>query len=241
MALSSLGGDDKIPILNRNYKNIVHVSCSQISRLTNKENGMVMFQQRIHSIITIGVVQNIQEFVQRNIYTIDDYTGSSIDVHLYKNDREDDIGFPIPNVCRTNYIEIIGFARINNTKPFIVAFRVRVIKNPNEISAHFLSVIQESLLLEKRMKVTFKTKGQSESNVMVNFEDYDPNDLSKLEQTVLDVIKKYGKGMFGVSRDVIHQHLDHVNPIDIDHSILFLLAKPIIFSTIDNHTFKSYD
>ena len=89
MALSSLGGDT-IFVPNRisSAGNIVHVSCSQINRLTTKENGLVMFHQRIHSIITIGIVQNIQEFFRRNIYTIDDYTGTSIDVHLYKNDIE---------------------------------------------------------------------------------------------------------------------------------------------------------
>ncbi|KAH9516379.1 DNA-directed RNA polymerase I subunit rpa2 [Dermatophagoides farinae] len=161
MAVSDSDGD-KITMANQisSARNIVHVSCSQIARLTNKDNGLVMFRQRIHSIIAIGVVQNIQEFVNRNIYTIDDYTGSSIEVHLYKNDVEDDMDFPIPDVFKTNYLEVIGMARVIDNKSFIVAFRIRVIKNPNEIPTHFLNVIQQSLLLEKRMKVTLKTKDQ---------------------------------------------------------------------------------
>ncbi|XP_027197170.2 replication protein A 32 kDa subunit-like [Dermatophagoides pteronyssinus] len=242
MALFSSGGDT-IVVPNRisSAGNIVHVSCSQINRLTTKDNGLVMFHQRIHSIITIGVVQNIQEFFRRNIYTIDDYTGSSVDVHLYKNDIEDDVGFPIPNVSVNNYIEVIGLARMNENKSFIVAFRVRMIKNPNEITKHFLNVIRESMLLEKRMNITTKTIKQPDEQKQIEFPDYDPNDLSQREQIVFEIIKKYGNGMFGISREDIHNHLNHMNPIDIDNSISFLLAELLIFNTIDNHTFKSYD
>lgn len=130
---------------------------------------------------------------------------------------------------------------MNENKSFIVAFRVRMIKNPNEITKHFLNVIRESMLLEKRMNITTKTIKQPDEQKQIEFPDYDPNDLSQREQIVFEIIKKYGNGMFGISREDIHNHLNHMNPIDIDNSISFLLAELLIFNTIDNHTFKSYD
>lgn len=132
---------------------------------------------------------------------------------------------------------------MNENKSFIVAFRVRMIKNPNEITKHFLNVIRESMLLEKRMNITTKTIKQPDEQKLdsIEFPDYDPNDLSQREQIVFEIIKKYGNGMFGISREDIHNHLNHMNPIDIDNSISFLLAELLIFNTIDNHTFKSYD
>ena len=83
---------------------------------------------------------------------------------------------------------------MNENKSFIVAFRVRMIKNPNEITKHFLNVIRESMLLEKRMNITTKTIKQPDEQKLdsIEFPDYDPNDLSQREQIVFEIIKKYG-------------------------------------------------
>lgn len=74
---------------NVSAQNLVHVTLSQIAKLTRREESLVMYRQKIHSIVAIGMVVSVEELTTKNIYTIDDYTlNSPIEAQLWKNEAE---------------------------------------------------------------------------------------------------------------------------------------------------------
>ena len=74
---------------NQLNQNIVRVSCSQIARLSRREEGLILHRQKVNTIVVIGVVQSVEELTTKNVYIIDDHTpGSPIEVQLWKNTPE---------------------------------------------------------------------------------------------------------------------------------------------------------
>lgn len=74
---------------NFEEQNLAHVSTSQISKWTRREDGLVGFRQKIHTVVCIGVVVSVEELTTKNIYVIDDYTiGSPLEVQLWKNEND---------------------------------------------------------------------------------------------------------------------------------------------------------
>lgn len=85
----NVAGHGTKKIENQLDQNIVHVSCSQIARLTRKEDGLVLHRQKVHTVVVIGVVQSVEEVTTKNVYVIDDYTpGGPIEVQYWKNTAE---------------------------------------------------------------------------------------------------------------------------------------------------------
>lgn len=253
-------------------QNVARVSLSQIARLTRREDGLVIHRQKVHTLVTIGVVISVEELNTRNVYLIDDYTlGAPVEVQLWKNDNEtgklafcfslpfqkvvnvftstENVEYsPPPPIMENTYIRAVGQARFDERKPFVVAFRVEPIEDPNEIYLHFLNVIHDSAFLEKRLSYTLNNSvsaGGSTKDSLMSIENDSSRMLSgfnDIQRSVLNILNKFSKdSAYGLKRHEIRSYLSGVNPTLIDNAIGFLVNEGHIFSTTDDDTFKSTD
>ncbi|CAG2105392.1 unnamed protein product [Medioppia subpectinata] len=238
-------------------KNLVSVSLSQVIHLTTKDDGLVLHRQKIHSLVAIGLVVNIEELTTKNIYRIDDHTrGAPIEVQYWKNEDIDASNSRYvcpPPVMEKTYVRVIGQSRYDDNKPFIVAFRVEPILDPNEIYLHFLEVIADSIVLQKRKIQSLSHSGASEAmdtraahstpglggggggggNHLQGF--------SNVQKTILNMIKQSDESSAGVHRSAIIGSIPGVSSHEISTAINFLANEGHIFSTTDEDTFKSTD
>lgn len=138
------------------------------------------------------------------------------------------------------YIRVTGQARYDEIKPFIVAFRVETIQDPNDIYCHFLQVIHDSFYLEKLMKETNLEK--NDGNGFDNNQAPKLTGFSEIQRGVLNILNKYGRDSpYGLKRYEIRNYMSGVNHKSIDDAINFLVNEGHIFSTTDDDTFKSTD
>ncbi|KAI2810364.1 hypothetical protein RDWZM_002636 [Blomia tropicalis] len=227
----------------------VHVTLSHVSKLTRQEEGLVMYRQKIGTITVIGVVKNVQELATKNIYLIDDHTcDSPVEVNLWKNGGEDDQAeaqtMQPPTIMEKTYIRVIGQARYHELKPFVVAFSIETITDPNEIYTHSLEVIHDGLLLERRMKVSLKRADTSIAmDTTIQFGNGNMNDgFNEVQRKILNVLKKYGaESVYGLKRNDIKNYLPGVSASVIESGISYLVNEGHIFNTSDDDTFKSTD
>ena len=145
-----------------------------------------------------------------------------------------------------NYIRVVGQARYDDSKPFIVAFTVQPIIDPNEIITHFLEVIADSLILEKRLNETLNSSKIGPNTSIGEFNQDNSNlamsGFSEIQRRILDILNKYGlDSPVGLKRYEIKNYIPSVNSNVIDEAINFLVNEGHIFSTIDDDTFKVAD
>src|SRR5690348_1918471 len=98
-----------------------------------------------------------------------------------------------PNVTENQYIRVLGQPRYDDRKPFIVGFRIETISDPNEIYMHFLEVITDSLVLQRR-----KVETLSNTTLNTGFNDRSMNvsnegtrlvqGFTEIQKTVLNLI-----------------------------------------------------
>ena len=147
------------------------------------------------------------------------------------------------------YIRVIGQARYNEKRSYLIGFRIMPVEDPLEVEEHLLEAIADSVVLEKRshelatdstMDVDFKpTSAQGEAlniGLSTGFND--------VENMVLNVLKKYSNYDLhpqGMGRQEIKQHLGGLDGSKVDKALEFLLQEGHLFSTIDDDTFQRAD
>lgn len=153
-----------------------------------------------------------------------------------------------PTVLERTYIRVIGQVRYDARKPFIIAFRIETIDDPNDIYCHFLRAIHDSLFLEKRMNATLNSTNDpcefSNSNGIgdMNSNDVHMSGFSEIQRTILNILNKQGRDTScGLKRYEIRNFMSGVSASVIDEAISFLVNEGHIFSTTDEDTFKSTD
>lgn len=248
---------------NTDNQNLVHVSASQVAKLTRREEGLVIHRQKANTIICIGVVVSVEELTTKNVYVIDDYTlGSPIEVQLWKSENDGIVLIwnsnitnafslgsgnfvPPPPIMERTYIKVIGQPRYDDRKPFIVAFRVEPIVDPNEIYTHFLQVIHDSMFLEKRLNANLNRGVDNGNGANISTNQFDQSSrmmagFSEVQRSVLNILNKYGRDLsYGLKRYEIKNYMPGVNSSMIDEAISFLVNEGHIFSTTDEDTFQS--
>ena len=152
-----------------------------------------------------------------------------------------------PTVLERTYIRVTGKVSYDDQKPFVIAFRVELINDPNEIPRHLLQIIHDSLFLEKRKNITINSKGEKEIGGLANQNQFGGNDLSaghgftQLQRSILNILGKHRDSPSGLKRMEIHNYMTGVNSNLIDDAIQFLVNEGHIFSTVDENTFKVTD
>ncbi|XP_054162033.1 replication protein A 32 kDa subunit-like [Oppia nitens] len=232
-------------------KNLVAVSLSQVVHCTRKDDGLVIHRQKVHSLTTIGLVVSIEELTTKNIYRIDDQTrGAPVEVQYWKNDDNESMNsryISPPPISEKTYVRVIGQSRYDDKKPFIVAFRVEPITDPNEIYMHFLEVITDSIVLQRRKNETLSasmnnsmdTNSFSMNNSTINAAHM--QGFTPIQKTVLNLISKADPMSAGITRQEIMSSIPAVGPNEITKAIDFLANEGHIFSTTDEDTFKATD
>lgn len=149
-----------------------------------------------------------------------------------------------PTVLERTYIRVIGKVSYDEQKPFVIAFRVETITDPNEIQCHSLQIIHDSLFLEKRKNVTINSKGEKDMTGSSSHDQLDGNNISvsggftQLQRSILNILGKHRDSPCGLKRMEIHNYMTGVNSKLIDDAIHFLVNEGHIFSTVDENTFK---
>ena len=143
------------------------------------------------------------------------------------------------------YIRVFGQARHQDVKPFIMAFKVEPVVNPNAIYEHLLSVIYDSKILEMRKKASMLMETNESMEAMNGFMPSANGAMSgftDVQRRVLDVMKKYGAtSPLGLTRNEIKNHLIGVTASAISEAIDVLVNEGHMFTTSDDDTFKATD
>ena len=153
-------------------------------------------------------------------------------------------------VLENQYIRVMGQPRYDDKKPFIVAFRIETIADPNYIYLHFLEVISDSLILQRRKIETLSNSVNSEvTNIsMTSSASHDMSStrvmqgFTEIQKTVLNLInQKSNQSTTGIKRQEIISSIPGVGAKEIGKAIDFLATEGHIFSTVDEDTFRSTD
>lgn len=159
----SVGGDDK-------NKSIAAVSVSQIAKLTRPNEGLIIHGRKIYHINLVAYVYEIVDINQQKIHVmVDDHSGggplevghiigdtgtpgedpslSMFEDHMAE--ANGDQPRDIHSLKVGDYIRCVGVVKYTQDRANVVAYNMRIIDNPNEITMHIVEVIRDSLYYQK--------------------------------------------------------------------------------------------
>jgi len=159
----SVAGDDR-------NKLIAAVSVSQVAKLTRPNEGLIIHGKKIYHINIVGYVLEIVDVNQQKIHVlIDDHTGAGpLEVTHIIGDTgtpgedpslsmfEDHMADSSTNEARDihsvrvgDYVRVVGVVKYSQDKANVVAYSLRIIDDPNEITMHIMEVIRDTLYYQK--------------------------------------------------------------------------------------------
>lgn len=159
----SVGGDDK-------NKAIAAVSVSQVAKLTRPNEGLVLHGKKIYHINLVAMVTEILDKNSQKIHIqVEDGTsGGPLEVNHIIGDtgspgddpnlsmfsdhmEEANIEQPrdLDSLKPGDYVRCVGVVKFNQDKSNLVAYNMRIIEDPNEITMHTLEVIRDSMYYER--------------------------------------------------------------------------------------------
>lgn len=151
-------------------KSIAAVTISQIAKLTRPNEGLVLHEHKIYHVNLVAMVCEILDINSQKIHVqLDDYTsGGPLEVNHIIGDtgspgddpslsmftdhmQENNISQPksIQHLKTGDYVRCIGVVKFNQDKPSLVAYSLKIIEDPNEVTVHTLEVIRDSLWFER--------------------------------------------------------------------------------------------
>lgn len=163
-----IGGEDR-------NKLIAAVSVSQLVKLMRPNEGLIIHGKKVYHINLVAYVYEVVDINPHKIQVmVDDHSGGGpIEVSHILGDTGDVTKDPslsmfedhmasgngcgadgeqtrdIQSLRPGDYVRIVGVARYNNDKSHIVAYHMRIIDDPNEITMHIMEVIRDSLYYQK--------------------------------------------------------------------------------------------
>lgn len=159
----SVAGDDR-------NKLVAAVSVSQVAKLTRPNDGLIIHGKKIYHVNLVGYVYEIVDMNQTKIHVmIDDHSGGGpLEVSHILGDTgspgdnpelamfddhmaESNPGEPrkIHSIQVGDYIRVIGVVKFNQDKANVVAYNIRILDDPNEITMHIMEVIRDALFYQK--------------------------------------------------------------------------------------------
>uniref|UniRef100_A0A3Q3E2V1 Replication protein A 32 kDa subunit-like n=1 Tax=Labrus bergylta TaxID=56723 RepID=A0A3Q3E2V1_9LABR len=182
----------------------------------------------------VGIIRGYVPFVTNVQYSLDDMTGPPLSVKQWVNSED---GALMTFVPPGTYVKVIGSLRNFRRKRTLLAMDVRCIKDLNEITSHMLEVVQAHMQLFGKVKlcmcgfdVNMNITAAPRSERVFDYggddghpEDVLPNDLSTIQSQVSYSLIFPFISLFFLYRT----------------SLTFLINEGHVFSTIDEHHFKS--
>ncbi|KAK5612015.1 hypothetical protein CRENBAI_002025 [Crenichthys baileyi] len=194
----------------------------------------------LKQVSVVGIIRGFAPFVTNVQYSVDDMTGPPLNVKRWVN-MED---CPLMTIASPGtYVKVIGSLHsYSQGQRSLLAMDIRCIKDLNEISSHMLEVVQA------HMKLFGKVFDMNMNTTVVPEPDWSsgmhpqgvlPNGLSTVQGQVLHLIQTFSVHDKGISFHDLRTKLDYISMRDIRSSLAFLINEGHIFSTIDEHHFKS--
>uniref|UniRef100_A0A8P4KS92 Replication protein A C-terminal domain-containing protein n=1 Tax=Dicentrarchus labrax TaxID=13489 RepID=A0A8P4KS92_DICLA len=216
------------------------LSASQVSNDT-----FTMCHWELNQVSLVGIIRGFAPFVTNVQYSVDDMTGPPLSVRQWVDTQDCAQTLLSPGT----YVKVTGSLRSFNGQRSLLAMDIRCIKDLNEITSHMLEVVQAHMqLFGKAFDVNMNPTTVPQSGRVLSHgggggghpEGVLPNGLSTIQGQVLHVIRRFSVGV-GISLRDLKIQLDHLSIRDIRDSLAFLVNEGHVFTTIDDHHFKSSD
>jgi len=222
-----------IPLTIRQLYNAKQSHPDDVFRIDNKELNQITFVGQIVSVRVESMNVELE---------VDDGT-SKISVGIWLDAQQDSSDYLAEKQAAWRegvYVRVIGNLRSFNNQRSVGAFRIQLVEDFNEITYHFLEVIQVHLhntrgpLPQETSKTTQKSSG--------NAHGWRPGSgLTELQAAVLEIIQTSPSHQTtqGVSVAEIYQNCKQLAEMnDIKDAISFLHSEATIYTTVDESHFK---
>ncbi|KAM9838326.1 replication protein A 32 kDa subunit-like [Aulostomus maculatus] len=221
-----------------------------VSQLLNaskmNSDSFAICDWELHQVSVVGIVRGFAPFVTNIQYSVDDMTGPPLNVKQWVNTEDCAVMTSVPP---GSYVKVAG--RLQNFKGqrSLLAMNIRCIKDLNEITSHMMEVVQAHMqLFGKVSDVNMNVPAASLPGRV-----YRPDSggggghpegilltgLSTIQRQVLHVIRTVSVHREGISFHDLKTQLDFLSVRDIRTALVFLINEGHIFTTIDEHHFKS--
>ncbi|XP_069032647.1 replication protein A 32 kDa subunit-like [Embiotoca jacksoni] len=202
------------------------------------QDSFAIGDRKLNQVSLVGVVRAFAPFVTNIQYSVDDMTGPPLNVKQWANTEDCALmSFAAPGT----YVKVLGSLRSFCGQRSVLAMDIRCIKDLNEITSHMLEVVQAQMKLFRQefdvnMNTTASLSGKSSGG---HPEGVLPRALSTIQGQVLHVIRMFSVHHDGISFQDLKKKLNYLSMRDIRTSLDILTSEGFVFSTIDEHHFKS--
>jgi len=213
------------------------------------EDNFIINHQTVNLLVFVGQIQSVPDEPTDGqnylTYEVEDGTGQ-ISVDFWISDTENHLYLyykrksEIQGWRKDKYVRVVGTVRpFGNTRRF-KAREMCTVDDFNEITYHFLYVLQVHLLQTRgSTEQELKTNTSSLMNNNNNYSNNNNNDFmqeeeekfSEIQQKVIDVVKK-SKPVTGLSRKEILQVLNQYDPSQVNSSIKHLFDEGHLYNTL---------
>lgn len=137
-------------------------------------------------------------------------------------------------------MRVVGLARYDPMKPFIVAIRVDPILDPMCITNHFLHVVHDSLVLEKRLNATKAKARKGTIEGGIGNRPTTGDGFTPIQRMVLGIVRQHSQGA-GIHRDQVATYASGTSKAQVNDALQFLLNEAHVFTTSNDDTFQVTD
>jgi len=237
----TVGGDDK-------NKAIAAVSISQIAKLTRPNEGLVIHGKKIYHVNLVAMIHEIVDMNPQKVHLLlDDYTsggpleathiigdsgtpGDDPSLSMFEDNlnRSSEQPKPLHSLKQGDYIRCIGVVKFSQDKPNLVAYNMRYIDDPNEITMHILEVIRDSMYYERlQAGGGMPPVMKEEKHTTTNYQQQTRNEFGKLstrDKHLLKFLRERAQDT-GMSLDDIAANLKAFSRKDIEESLALLSSE----------------
>jgi len=242
---------------------VVPITGETLLRATQVENEVAVFehgQMKFHQVCFVGVIRSVLKRANDMTYLIDDMTTDGpISVKL-QADEGDDIEnegqmmqqhHGSSQFIENQYVRVFGIVKHIGGQKLLQAFKVFPVKELNEITNHMLECMNASTFYaEKASKgdgdtsmhaTTSTTPGPLKTNTS-NMNQESSGGLTPLQKQVQAIVKQQSRtSEQGVHVKEVCTFLKSTPESKIREALDFLSTEGHIYSTMDEHHFKSSD
>lgn len=252
-------GDDR-------SKLTVNVSVSQVAKLTRPDGGLIIHGKKVPHVILVAYVHDIIDVNNQKIQVlVDDHTGGGpLEVTYVIGDQgtpgEDpslsmfndhttetygDGSRNIHSVRLGDYIHCVGVCKFSQDKAHVVAWNMRLVEDPNEITMHLMEVCRDSLVLLKTQESggTLPLVSKDDNKPAGNNNQRQPADdkfggLATRDKHLLNFLKKKSGGQndVGIHIDEIVKNFTAFSKAEIVNALTSLSHEGCCWTGDDEDT-----
>jgi replication factor A2 len=128
---------------SRDKQTMLPVSIKQISTASNEDGTYRLDGAEIHTVVIMGVVENIEQHSTSTTFKINDGTGS-IDAKLWNNEKDGSSSSLMVRVatCQINsFLKIVGALRDFEGRKSVLIYDINPLTDWNELTHHLFQVM----------------------------------------------------------------------------------------------------